>query len=73
MAETVVGSPLRAGYSRVQGRKNALGDRVVEDPVTGAEITVKDADYCTVYDESIYYFESESTRATFLDAPEAHL
>jgi uncharacterized membrane protein YraQ (UPF0718 family) len=55
----------------VRGRKGALGDRVVEDPVTGAELTVKDADYCTVYDESIYYFESEESRGTTPRSPRA--
>ena len=55
----------------VRGRKGALDDRVVEDPVTGAELTVKDADYCTVYDESIYYFESEESRGTTPRSPRA--
>ena len=57
----------------VRGRKGAPGDRVVEDPVTDAEITVKNADYCTVYDESIYYFESEESRAEFRGSPETYL
>ena len=57
----------------VRGRKGAAGDRGVEDPVTGAELTVKHADYCTVYDESIYYFESKDSRSTFLQSPERYL
>ena len=57
----------------LRGRKGAPGDRVVEDPVTEAEVTVKNADFCTVYDESIYYFESEESRSKFLDAPEGYL
>ena len=55
------------------GRKGAPGDRVVKDPVTGSEVTVKKAEYCTVYDESIYYFESEDSRAEFRDSPETYL
>jgi len=57
----------------IRGRQGAPGDQVVNDPVTGDEITVKDAEYCTVYDESIYYFESENSRAEFWDEPEAYL
>lgn len=57
----------------VRGRRGAPGDRTVEDPVKGTEITVKDADYCTVYDESIYYFESEESRTEFKESPEAYL
>lgn len=57
----------------VQGRKGAQGDRVVEDPVTGGEITVKHADYCTVHDESIYYFENDESRSEFLQSPERYL
>lgn len=57
----------------VRGRKGAPGDRTVEDPVTGADLTVKDADYCTVYDESIYYFESDNSRQRFRQAPELYL
>ena len=56
----------------VRGRKGAPGDRVVEDPVTGTELTVKNADYCTVYEESIYYFESEDSRAEFRGSPEEY-
>jgi|GEM_PF-1231429 YHS domain-containing protein len=54
----------------VKGRRGAPGDRTVEDPVTGTGITVKDADYCTVHDESIYYFETEDSRAEFNESPE---
>lgn len=57
----------------VRGRKDAPGDRVVEDPVTGTDITVKNADYCTVYDESIYYFESDDSRERFKKSPESYL
>ena len=57
----------------VRGKKGAPGDRIVEDPVTGADITVKNADYCTVYDESIYYFESDDSRTQFKHAPESYL
>lgn len=57
----------------VRGRRGAPGDRVVEDPVTGADITVKDADYCTVHDESIYYFESDESRKQFNDSPKTYL
>lgn len=57
----------------VRGRKGAPGDRVVDDPVTGAELTVKDAPYCTVHDESIYYFESEDSRAEFRESPDRYL
>lgn len=56
----------------MRGRKGAPGDRVVEDPVTGTELTVKNADYCTVYEESIYYFESEDSRAEFRGSPEEY-
>jgi uncharacterized membrane protein YraQ (UPF0718 family) len=57
----------------VRGRRGAPGDRIVEDPVTGAGITVKNADYCTVHDESIYYFETESSREKFEKSPETYL
>jgi uncharacterized membrane protein YraQ (UPF0718 family) len=57
----------------IRGRKGSPGDRMVEDPVTGAELSVKDADYCSVYDESIYYFESEDSRARFRDTPSSYL
>ena len=57
----------------VRGRKEAPGDREVVDPVTGTKITVKHADYCTVYDESIYYFESDDSRTEFLQSPERYL
>ena len=57
----------------VRGRKDAPGDRVVEDPVTGTDITVKNADYCTVYDESIYYFGSDDSRERFKKSPESYL
>ncbi|OIB57675.1 permease [Natrialba sp. SSL1] len=57
----------------LRGRKAAPGDQDVEDPVTGAELTVKNADYCTVYDESIYYFESDNSREQFLQSPESYL
>ncbi|MWV39977.1 YHS domain-containing protein [Natrialba sp. INN-245] len=56
----------------VRGRKGTPGDRVVEDPVTGTELTVKNADYCTVYEESIYYFESEDSRAEFRESPKEY-
>ncbi|MDG5819552.1 permease [Natronococcus sp. A-GB7] len=57
----------------IRGRKGAPGDRAVEDPVTGTDITVKKADYCTVHDESIYYFESDDSRAQFRESPESYL
>ncbi len=57
----------------MRGRKGTPGDRIVEDPVTGADVTVKNADYCTVHDESIYYFESEESRTQFKQAPESYL
>jgi uncharacterized membrane protein YraQ (UPF0718 family) len=57
----------------VRGRKNAPGDRTVEDPVTGAEMTVKNVDFCTVHDDSIYYFESDESRQKFNDAPYEYL
>lgn len=57
----------------VRGRKGAPGDRVVEDPVTGGELTVKNAKYCTVHDESIYYFESQDSRSEFLRSPDRYL
>ncbi|SIS03802.1 permease [Natronorubrum thiooxidans] len=61
------------GVLLVRGRKGAPGDQTVHDPVTGAELTVKDTDFCTVYDESIYYFESEHSRKQFRNSPEAYL
>ncbi|MCX2819824.1 permease [Haladaptatus sp. F3-133] len=57
----------------VTGRRGAPGDRVVQDPVTEADITVKNADYCTVYDESIYYFETEESREKFKSSPEEYI
>lgn len=57
----------------LRGKRGAPGDRTVEDPITGADITVKDADFCTVHDESIYYFESEESRKEFREAPEEFL
>lgn len=57
----------------VRGRKDAPGDRTVEDPVTGAELTVKKADFCTVHDESIYYFESNESRERFNESPDEYL
>jgi len=57
----------------VRGKTDALGDRTVADPVTGTEITVKNADYCTVHDESIYYFESDDSRAQFRASPEVYV
>ena len=57
----------------VRGRRDAPGDRTVNDPVTGGELTVKSADYCTVYDESIYYFESDESREQFKQSPESYL
>jgi len=57
----------------IRGRKQTPGDRTVKDPVTGAALIVKDADYCTVYDESIYYFESDESRQQFRESPESHL
>ncbi|MFA9517965.1 hypothetical protein ACERIT_12230 [Halopenitus sp. H-Gu1] len=57
----------------VRGRKGAPGDRVVNDPVTGAELVVKDAECCTVHDESIYYFDSEESRTQFKNDPSTYL
>lgn len=57
----------------VRGKRGAPGDRVVADPVTGTELTVRDAPYCTVHDESIYYFESESSRERFRESPASYL
>ncbi len=57
----------------VRGMKEAPGDRTVKDPVTGGEITVKNADYCTVYDETVYYFETEESRAEFKKSPEKYV
>jgi len=54
-------------------QKSASGDRVVEDPVIGTNITVKNAEYCTVHDESIYYFENKDSRTQFQESPEAYL
>ena len=48
-----------------KGKKKAPGDRVVRDPVTGTEMTAAEADYCTVHEETIYYFESEDSREQF--------
>ena len=61
------------GALLVRGRKGAAGDRVVEDPLTGADLIVKDVDYCTVHDGSIYYFESEESRERFKQSPTAYV
>jgi YHS domain-containing protein len=61
------------GLLLVKGKNRMPGNRVVKDPVTEAELTVKNADYCTIYDETIYYFESESNRDQFKRDPESYI
>lgn len=66
---------IAAGFAvlLIRGKRGAPGDRTVADPVTGTPLTVKNAEYCTVYDESIYYFESNQSRAQFTDSPKTYL
>lgn len=56
---------LAFGYLLVKGKRKAPEERVVEDPVTGAQMAAKDAPYCTEYDGTLYYFESEESRDRF--------
>jgi YHS domain-containing protein len=60
-------------YLLVKGKKRVPGDREVADPVSGETLTVKKADFCSIYDETIYYFTSESSRDEFQQDPEAYL
>ncbi len=55
------------------GKKETGADRLVEDPVCGAEVEVKSADYCYPYEETIYYFDSKECRDRFRDKPDAIL
>lgn len=57
----------------VKGKREAPGDRVVRDPVTGDEITIKDADYCSEWEGRIFYFSSERSREQFHDNPPQYL
>ncbi len=53
------------GFVLYRGKRKSPEDRIVEDPVTGTEMAVGEADYCTVYEETIYYFESDESRQQF--------
>jgi uncharacterized membrane protein YraQ (UPF0718 family) len=53
------------GLVLYKGKRKSPEDRIVEDPVTGTEMPVGEADYCTVYEETIYYFESDESREQF--------
>ena len=61
------------GVLLFKGKQQAPGDAVVEDPVTGEELTVKDVDYCTEWEGKIYYFESEDSREQFRRDPDEYL
>lgn len=56
-----------------RGRRGAPEERVVEDPVTGTQLVIKDAEYCDLHDESMYYFESADSREQFRELPESYL
>lgn len=57
----------------VRGKQRAPGDRTVRDPVGGEEMVVKDADWCTEWEEKIYYFSSEKHRTQFRKNPEQYI
>jgi YHS domain-containing protein len=55
------------------GKEEKEADRLVEDPVCGNDVLVKSADYCYMYEETIYYFDSEECRDQFRENPESFL
>lgn len=60
-------------YILAQGKTETPGNRRVTDPVTSNSFPVKNATYCTFYDERFYYFDSEDAREQFRQNPEKFL
>lgn len=61
------------GVVLVKGKRKSPAERRVRDPITGTEMAVGDADYCTIHEETIYYFESEQSREGFRREREGRL
>lgn len=68
-----IGIAMIYAFLLIRGKQDDPSEQEVNDPVTGREFTVKDADWCAEWDGRIYYFESEESRQKFRDDPEKFL